>query len=433
LGEATGVGSIRITNGASALTSAGGLEFKIAGDINGFGSKIQALNSAGSQLVFANRFASATWVERMRITSDGSVGIGTSSPAAKLDVSGVTRSSGTFNPTNTDWVNAAFRAQGAFGGAISLIDGSAGYGIWAQDSGATFVIGQGSTSGALTERMRITSAGKVGVNTNTPYGTFEVLDGGQTPGANPTTFPTIQITQGSAGINSNGGLDFRGSSFGSGYGFRISAVDASGVHLVFGNRQNSSTYTEAMRLDSSGNLLVGTTSSVGKVTVESTSNVIPALFLNNSGSSGTANPSISIRKFDNNTTTSNVFAQFTVNNGSAGSGQINADGANAAAFGSFSDARLKENIVGLPSQLANILALRPVEFDYIESEGGGHQIGFIAQEMQEVYSDAVGERSDGMLTVTGWNKTEARLVAAIQEQQALIQDLTTRLTTLEGN
>ncbi len=86
----------------------------------------------------------------------------------------------------------------------------------------------------------------------------------------------------------------------------------------------------------------------------------------------------------------------------------------------------------MPNQLNNILALRPVEFDYIESEGGGHQIGFIAQEMQEVYPDVVGARDpDSMLTITGWSKTEARLVKAMQEQQALITQLTARITALE--
>jgi hypothetical protein len=76
--------------------------------------------------------------------------------------------------------------------------------------------------------------------------------------------------------------------------------------------------------------------------------------------------------------------------------------------------------------------LRPVEFDYIESEGGGHQIGFIAQEMQEIYPDVVGERQDEMLTITGWTKTEARLVKAIQEQQSLITQLQADVAALKG-
>jgi hypothetical protein len=190
-------------------------------------------------------------------------------------------------------------------------------------------------------------------------------------------------------------------------------------------------YVERARIDSSGNLLVGTTSADGKVSVTTSSSAPAYTSRGVSGDVGTAH--ISLNKFDNNTTTSQRFIQFTINNGGSGCGQINANGAGAAAFGAFSDRRLKENVVDLPPQLANICSLRPVEFDYIESEGGGHQTGFIAQEMQEVYPDVVGERApDGMLTVTGWSKTEARLVKAIQEQQALIQSLTQRIAALEG-
>jgi hypothetical protein len=137
-----------------------------------------------------------------------------------------------------------------------------------------------------------------------------------------------------------------------------------------------------------------------------------------------------IGKFDNNSTTSQLFVRFTINNDGSGSGQINANGASSAAFGSFSDERLKENIVDLPAQLPNICALRPVEFDY--KDGSGHQIGFIAQEMQAVYPDVVGAGDNDMLMITGWSKTEARLVKAIQEQQALITSLTARIAALEG-
>jgi hypothetical protein len=167
---------------------------------------------------------------------------------------------------------------------------------------------------------------------------------------------------------------------------------------------------------------VGQTSSDGKVSVTTSSSSVAYTSRGASGDVGTAH--ISLNKFDNNSTTSQRFVQFTINSGNNGSGQINANGAAQAAFGSFSDRRLKENIVDLPTQINNIMALRPVEFDYIESEGGGHQTGFIAQEMQEVYPDAVGERSpDGMLTVTGWSKTEARIVKAIQELKAEVDFL----------
>jgi hypothetical protein len=192
-------------------------------------------------------------------------------------------------------------------------------------------------------------------------------------------------------------------------------------------------YTERARITSGGDLLVGTTSGSARLVVVSPANNVAACNLISSNSGDAGRSMLAIGKFDNNNTTSQVFVNFVINNGGNGSGQINANGAGAAAFGSSSDARLKENIQDLPPQLGNITALRPVEFDYIESEGGGHQIGFIAQEMQAVYPDAVNERQpDGMLTVTGWSKTEARLVKAIQEQQAIITALTARVEALEA-
>ena len=141
---------------------------------------------------------------------------------------------------------------------------------------------------------------------------------------------------------------------------------------------------------------------------------------------------MAISKYDNNQSASQVFFRFITNQGGAATGQIVANGSSQAAFGVWSDSRLKENITDLPNQLANITALRPVEFDYIESEGGGHQFGFIAQEVEEIYPDLVGEREDGMKTLAGMGKMEARLIKAIQEQQATIEALTARIAALES-
>ena len=189
-----------------------------------------------------------------------------------------------------------------------------------------------------------------------------------------------------------------------------------------------------MRIDSSGYLLVGTTDAtkgaltVGTAAPNAAYGQICA-FSPTASDSGTSG--MSVVKYANDSTTAQVLFRFLINQGAAGQGQINANGANTAAFGSYSDSRLKENIVNLPSQLANIMALRPVEFDYIESMGGGHQIGFVAQEVKEIYPDLVGEDADGMYTLSDMNKNDARLIKAIQEQQALITALTTRITALE--
>ena len=158
----------------------------------------------------------------------------------------------------------------------------------------------------------------------------------------------------------------------------------------------------------------------GYMQAVTTNNSGPALGIISDFASDSAYAALKINKTANDSTTAQVFAQFIINATASGCGQINANGAGTAAFGSFSDSRLKENIVDLPSQLSNILALRPVEFDYIESEGGGHQIGFVAQEFETVFPDAVGQRIDGMKTLTGWSKTEAILVKTIQELAARI-------------
>jgi hypothetical protein len=195
--------------------------------------------------------------------------------------------------------------------------------------------------------------------------------------------------------------------------------------------------TEQMRITSQGNVLIGSTvDSIGKFGVAADTNATPgnrvALFTSTYTGGDSAYESIGIVKNANDTTTSNTFQVFYVNGGVTVCGKITANGAGAAAFGSTSDSRLKENIVNLEPQLHNICALRPVEFDYIKSEGGGHQIGFIAQEIESVYPDAVSEQSNGMKVLTGWSKTEARLVKAFQEAIAKIETLEARLSALEG-
>jgi hypothetical protein len=189
-------------------------------------------------------------------------------------------------------------------------------------------------------------------------------------------------------------------------------------------------WQERMRITSGGDLLVGTTTSSGKITSSSASTSALSAII--SASSQLTTVGLNIQKSDNNSTTSNWFQAFTINAGATGSGIITANGASAAAFGAFSDSRLKENIVNLPSQLDNIMALRPVEFDYVKSMGGGHQIGFIAQEVQVVFPDLVSAGPNGMLTLTDMNKNDARLIKAMQEQQALIEALTQRITALEA-
>jgi hypothetical protein len=266
---------------------------------------------------------------------------------------------------------------------------------------------------APTERMRIDSGGNVGIG-GTPvaiYGrTLQIGDG--------STTSSISLLGTGSGTT--------GDVFLSSTGSEALLASRASTPLLLGTGD-----TERMRIDASGFVGVGQTpDGDARMQVRETGSASrrAADFYLNVASS-TATPAARFIKHDNDTTTSNKFVEFTINQNGAGSGQINANGASQAAFGSFSDIRLKENVTNLPSQLGSLMALRPVEFDY--KDGSGHQIGFIAQEMQAIYPDAVG-RDGEYLTLSGYGKTEARLIKALQEAVAKIDALEARIAALEA-
>ena len=99
------------------------------------------------------------------------------------------------------------------------------------------------------------------------------------------------------------------------------------------------------------------------------------------------------------------------------------------------DRRSKENIAPLENVLDKVLKLSPSRYDYKEEYGSKDQIGFIAQEVNEVLPEFYipGSTEDKMSTVKfSDNATTALLVKAIQEQQSIIEDLKSRIETLEN-
>lgn len=205
------------------------------------------------------------------------------------------------------------------------------------------------------------------------------------------------------------------------------------ARLTFATSPNASaSAVERMRISNDGKIAIGgAAAQTDYVYVQNNvANNIYALVAQSHVAGDVGQGSVLIVKKDNNTTTSQVLLRALTNGGVSGQGQINANGANQMAFGSFSDARLKENIVDLPSQLTNILCLRPVEFDY--KDGSGHQLGFIAQEVREVYPDLVGEDSEGFLTLSDLNKNDARVIKALQELHAKVAALEARIEQLEA-
>ncbi len=102
--------------------------------------------------------------ERMRITSGGDVGIGTTSPTEKLSVA----RSGT---TSGEVLSVGNTGTGQFGGLAVSDGGSYPVRMWAPQ--LEFLTGNSSYASA-TERMRITSGGNVGIGTTSPGDKLEV-------------------------------------------------------------------------------------------------------------------------------------------------------------------------------------------------------------------------------------------------------------------
>ena len=178
-------------------------------------------------------------------------------------------------------------------------------------------------------------------------------------------------------------------------------------NIRFFTQSNPNAPTESMRIDNNGNIYVGNyTTGFGRMVVNATATDIYLGY--------------------NNTT-----KEFAV----ASNGQIYAQ---FTSISSLSDQRVKENIKPIPYGLNEIKKLKPITFTFIAHPELEPTYGFIAQEVELVLPELVGNEKDNKAEDGTPYKTLKMgdmlpvLVKAIQEQQTIIEDLKARIETLEA-
>ena len=206
-------------------------------------------------------------------------------------------------------------------------------------------------------------------------------------------------------------------------------AQVAGAHQWFnapsGTAGNAITFTQAMTLDSSGNLLVGVTSDTNVPTTGVT-------LRNSSGTTGNIGVGHA-----SGVTNGNPYINFAYNG--SGIGSITQNGTTGVLYNLTSDYRLKNDQQPLTGAKEFVMALQPKKWQWWDGSGEG--VGFIAHEFMEVakYSghgekDAVDEEGNIIPQSIQPSSSEvmANLVSLLQEQQAIIEQLRADVETLKG-
>jgi hypothetical protein len=424
-------------------------------------------------------------VESARIDASGNLGIGTTGPSEKLQVVGNIQSKGSAlsvtdaNGTNPFFINRENTVTGNLQfrySSTSLMEltqsGNLGLGVTPGTWFSTWKGFQIGASGSLTSRTDvfgtilsnnafINSAGNdayIGTGSasqyrlignehrwlNAPSGTAGnaisftqamTLDAAGDLGVG-TTNPDRRLAVASDGTNwisgafaGNGGTarvvmgNLTDSPTIGGHSAALDAwapISISGTEVLL-KIQN----TERARIDSSGNLLVGKTTSADTTVGAS---MLPSGRIVSSMASSVSGES-TLHVYSTGAGAYRFFVNL--------AGVVNATNTTISAI---SDQRLKENIQDIDVGLDKIMALKPRKYDW--KAGKGKDIkgdrGWIAQEFEQVFPDMVDQWLDPAPEGEEPYKSVRAdlipvLVKAVQEQQALIQTLTARVAALESN
>lgn len=294
--------------------------------------------------------------------------------------------------TNGVTSDASFYGKTPFTGTYTdgiVVDYTTGTGRITVGASDGLKIRNNGTSSPV-DLVTVDSSGNVGIGTSSPASQLDVSKTGDA---------IVSLT--SAGVQ------------------RYQLITRSGGRFDF---QDQSAGATRWSVDQSGNFLVGTTTTLGKVTVNySPGNLTSPVFSSQNNSSASTNFALHLNF---------------LNSGGTQVGYISASGA-ATFYGTSSDYRLKENVQPMTGALAKIAALKPVTYTW--KADGSEGEGFIAHELQEICphavtgeKDAVDENGKPQYQGIDVSFLVGTLTAAIQEQQAIIEQLRADVETLKG-
>ena len=375
------------------------------------------LNAVDGTNTARNLVFSTGDTERVRIDSAGNVGIGTTVPNFKTHISTGSTASITQPTAGSYGLYVQQNTSGSTGG-IYIQDG-------ASNSGNSLFIGD--NNGAA--RLVVNGDGNVGIGTSSPAEKLEVAGGIRLSSY-------LHVSSGSTGKYFGLGSSITGA---------YAATDLAIWNVSAGNTIFYQNGGERARITSSGDLLVGTTTSEGRITIrgDSCGGYIGSITNENASNCNPAHGLIFKAGYSGSASGSNFFSFRRPDNTVLGS--ISQSGASTVSYNTSSDYRLKEDITPMVSALEKVAALKPVTYKWKEFGDAGQ--GFIAHELAEVVPEAVTGTKDavdaeGNPEYQGIDTSflVATLTAAIQEQQAIItqqaaaiESLTARVSALEGN
>jgi cytoskeletal protein CcmA (bactofilin family) len=352
--------------------------------------------------------------EKMRLDTNGKLGIGTTTPASYTSDTLVISSGdqGGMTLVSADNVENYISWADGTSGAAQLQAGFIGY------NHASNYLRLGTSA---TERMRIASDGKVGIGTSSPDGRLHV----HTSSAGTVTAAT-DANQLVLESTANVGMSFlTGNASAARIKFGDPDSNSSGA-IVYAHSDNSMRFntagSERMRIDSSGNLLVGTTNTslgIGNTNtgfqVENNGTFLASRADNIAGSLNRNNDGtiLTLRRSGNEVGTIVVTSSST-------------------SYNSLSDYRLKENVNYTFDATTRLKQLKPARFNFISDDTNTLIDGFIAHEVSSVVpeaitgeKDAVDENGDAVYQGIDQSKLVPLLVKTIQELEA-------RITALEA-